>query len=29
MGRTLSEDPLFFSAALAGGGALADMMVDR
>jgi hypothetical protein len=25
MGRTLAEDPLFFGAALAGGGALAEM----
>jgi hypothetical protein len=29
MGRTLTEDPLFFAAALAGGTALAELAVQR
>ncbi len=29
MGRTLAEDPLFFGAALAGGGALAELAAER
>jgi hypothetical protein len=29
MGRTIAQDPLFFGAALAGGGALAEMARRR